>query len=301
MEEKQASSLINLKEGIIDVKGSEQFVSERTDKFLTFIKELKWPIINETTVPLEKQNFDDPKLLNENIVLEVNNEFPTLDDLVLRNVPKTEKEWVLIYGFYASSFGKNSFTKEAIKELYKSTKRFTDVRMGNFQTNFKDNAKDKYFSALNTTEFTITDLGKEKAQKIVLEEQDKSTKKQREKDTTPSKKSYSMLNLELTEIEREELKKYFSSYQTKSSMEIVTILANWLKLKKNAEEVGSDEIFTLLRTADQPISFDIDSALSNAKNLKSYFVAGTIKGKFKIHYVGEDLVKKLKTVGTETK
>src|SRR3569833_1152295 len=79
--------------------------------------------IGTTTIPPQTNNGTKPgtsnaKLLNgssdnfediSDAQQEEENDYPSLKDLVVKNYPKTESEWVLCYAFFASKFGTDTF------------------------------------------------------------------------------------------------------------------------------------------------------------------------------------------------
>ena len=57
-----------------------------------------------------------------------------------------------------------------------------------------------------------------------------------------------------------------------TKLDKIILLFNWMKEHKKIDEMGKDEIFTLLRILDENISFNIVSALTNAKHKMNFFV-----------------------------
>lgn len=62
---------------------------------------------------------------------------PNIKDIVMKDLPKTETEWLLIYALYASEEGTSAFTAEILRQLYHDSNRFTETRNKNFSTNLK--------------------------------------------------------------------------------------------------------------------------------------------------------------------
>lgn len=62
---------------------------------------------------------------------------PNIKDIVMKDLPKTETEWLLIYALYASEEGTSAFTAETLRQLYHDSNRFTETRNKNFSTNLK--------------------------------------------------------------------------------------------------------------------------------------------------------------------
>ena len=93
--------------------------------------------------------------------------YPTLNDIALSDKIKGEQNWVLIYALYASEFGAQSVTKKAIRQMYATTKRATSTRSKNLSTNMKKLVSNQFLSALNNTNFIITDNGKAHAKALL--------------------------------------------------------------------------------------------------------------------------------------
>lgn len=96
----------------------------------------------------------------------------------------------------------------------------------------------------------------------------------------------------MDEEQRKEFKQYVLSFNSLNNMEKAVIIAYGLK-KYGISEIDENTIFTALRIADQPASYDIKASLNNGKRNKSYFISGEMPGKFKLHHLGEDCAKEL--------
>ena len=57
----------------------------------------------------------------------------------------------------------------------------------------------------------------------------------------------------------------------------------------------------MLRTIEESASFDLLSAIKNAKKDKSYFILGSVKGSYALTHIGEDHVKLLEINQEEDK
>ena len=112
-------------------------------------------------IPFVQTISDD---VNENIS---NDNYPTLNDIVLSNKIKKEPNWILIYVLYATDFGTKAAAKKEISSMYKKTNRYTSARSKNFAANIKKLVTDKLISAINDNDFIITDKGKEEVKKLL--------------------------------------------------------------------------------------------------------------------------------------
>lgn len=86
-------------------------------------------------------------------------DYPTLKQLVVKNYPKNEPEWILCYAFLASKFGEDTFKKENILEGYKETHRFTNSASRNLSNNINACIKKDWIKDVNKDEFILKQEG----------------------------------------------------------------------------------------------------------------------------------------------
>lgn len=219
---------------------------------------------------------------------------PNIRDVVIKNLPKTESEWILVYALYRSEQGAKTFTAEDIRQMYHDTNRYTESRNKNFATNIKKCVSDGFFTCVNDTDFTLSATGKDTASSILNRSaEEKNNAKKKKGGQAFAKVSYQLIELNLGQKEREEMKKYFDSFSKLNNIEKALILANWLKIHANISEVNEHTIFSALKTVGHSTSFDIKSSLTNGKNKKNYFTAGSTAGFYMIHHIGEDHIREL--------
>lgn len=227
---------------------------------------------------------------------------PLLQDVVLQGKPKTEVEWLLIYAAYASNWGSNLFTREDLRVKYTETKRITPTRNKNFATNFKSLSIAQYISANNDTEYRLTQMGVQKAKDIVLGES--PSKKANKPAGSTSKRTlstYKIVDIGLSSEDRIQFKDFWIQHDHTSNMNKAVLAAYWLKSKKSVVDFTADHLFTMLRTIEESASFDLLSAIKNAKKDKSYFILGSAKGSYTLTHIGEDHVKLLEISQKEDK
>jgi hypothetical protein len=88
-----------------------------------------------------------------------NGHFPSLKDIVIKDLPKSEIEWLLVYSFYSSGFGEKQFPREEIVGLYEQTKRYTSNNRGNLNYNINSAIKKDWIKSINENEFIILEGG----------------------------------------------------------------------------------------------------------------------------------------------
>ena len=222
---------------------------------------------------------------------------PNIRDVVIKNFPKTESEWILVYALYCSEQGAKTFTTEDIRQMYHDTNRYTENRNKNFATNIKKCVSDGFFTCVNDTDFALSATGQDSASGILKRSAEEKTNSKKKKGGQAfAKASYQLIELNLGQKEREEMKKYIDSFSKLNNIEKVLILANWLKTHANISEVNEHTIFSALKTAGHSTSFDIKGAIRNGKNKNNYFTTGDVTGFYKVHHIGEDHIKELESV-----
>jgi len=229
-------------------------------------------------------------------------DYPTLKDVKIRDLPKTETHWLLIYAFYASNFGDKEFTKDDILKLYSSTDRKTDNRIANLSNNIKRNVSALYFKSSNdeTSTFIILPSGKGKAIEIL--EGKSSTKQQSKKKVNQSKNSNDTVNnddkksktsqavkfvdlkFNLTEINS--LKDFFKTKLTKTQNDEVVVALEWFQ--KNKEQSGAtlEEINYLIKISTNNVPIALEQVLRNMKGAKLNLIEKSSEKKYTLTSLG---------------
>lgn len=107
---------------------------------------------------IEETITDDGSEELEEEEVDSNSESPHITD-VENTLECSEQHWILVYAFYISDHGKNTFGKEALLKAYKE-KRGTTSRMSNFSNKWKNLFKG-LVKTIKTDEFKLTDKGVE--------------------------------------------------------------------------------------------------------------------------------------------
>lgn len=279
--EGEAESVKEIFESIKDSgMGQMNEYGRKTEKLLSNTAEIGKQ--SENYINVNESNCEEPGT----------EEIPTLTNVVLIGGPRTESEWILIYAFYKSQQGTQFFSREDLRQCYKETNRYTDTRNKNFASNIKNLISDKMISAVNENDFRIEKKGIELAKKIVFGEiANGSTKGKKKGAKSNTSEAYNLVELNLSQEERDACAEFYTTHTSSNNQDKVVVIAKWLKDAKGIDEVDKDTIFTILRTLGESTSFNINQALLNAKNKKSYFVSPE-PSKFKINHIGEDHVER---------
>jgi len=115
---------------------------------------------------------------------EEDNDYPSLKDLVVKNYPKTEPEWVLCYAFFASKFGTDTFKREDIIEKYKENNRSSPSTAANLGNNINSCIKKDWIKSQNNN-FIVKPDGITYAKEILkgnsISKEVKNVRKKKEK------------------------------------------------------------------------------------------------------------------------
>lgn len=216
-------------------------------------------------------------------------DLPSIDTIIIKNLPKTEVEWMLIYALYISEQGNKVFTENDVRKMYHSSGRWSKSRSKNFSANLKKAVKVDWFLPVNDSNYSLLDTGKSKAYEILHRTAKSGITK---KATNLSKATYKIMELGLSENQRQDIKKYLLSFPSVNNMDRAVLIAYKLA-EYGITDFNENTIFTILRIADLSTSYDLKSSLTNGKSKKNFFTLGDTAGMYKLHNLGEDRAKEL--------
>ncbi|WP_302958439.1 hypothetical protein [Alistipes finegoldii] len=94
-------------------------------------------------------------------------DYPILKDIVMKDLPKTEAEWILIFGFYASNYGNSSFTKANVMEKYKEAGKYSETNSKNSSANMAKCVRNNWIKGINADSYIILEAGKNYVSEIL--------------------------------------------------------------------------------------------------------------------------------------
>lgn len=213
--------------------------------------------MNETAYIVESSENAPKQIQQAQNVDFIEGDKPSLKDILMKQLPSSEMEWILVYAFYGSDFGGKPFTSKTILEAYESTKRKTTSRHANMSKNIKSLFSKGYFSALNDEEFIMTEDGKHQANEIITRTHStplKQKKPQKIKSSgsdipKSSKKGTSqkfqiLKDLNLRPSDKIQLTDYIKEFEIKSNGDRIIVIVNYLKEILKVEKVTIDHIYT---------------------------------------------------------
>jgi len=248
------------------------------------------PIINNSPIALLHDNLNNQETINSQEIANYDEnsnqpqEYPTINNAIIKDLAKSEPEWVLLYCFYLSKFGEQLISKQSIKDIYEETGRKTTQRLKNFTNNLTSLVRNDCLTIHNTDEYILTPLGKQNA--IDILNQTKSESKNTKKRKPRTIKQIEGIDLDLSTDEQKSLMNFYLGLQPKSNIDKVILLLYWLNKNKNDETIDKNKIVSLLRAVSEPYSFSIPDALQNAKKQNKYLIATGNKGEFMLSHIG---------------
>lgn len=126
-------------------------------KSTNFEKETATRLPNSPTVQqIPNSQFEE----SAEVINEVNQEeYPSLKDLVVKNYPKNEAEWILCYAFYSSKFGSDTFNRGDIIDKYKENNRWSKSASNNLNNNLGTCIKKDWIKSTNNSDYILKTEG----------------------------------------------------------------------------------------------------------------------------------------------
>ncbi|MBP6025548.1 hypothetical protein [Ferruginibacter sp.] len=302
-----------------ELEGNETTVKQEFENFKIFTVDLlsKVNVISPqaTITPqipstLQGQQFKHLGQPEEATFIDVA-DIPTLKDVKLRDLAKSETDWLLVYAYYASAGGTKEYTRDNIIQLYKDTDRRTDNRIKSLSQLFKNISKALYIKSTNDTNFILLEKGKNKvleifkgnssaktAKKTIVKSklsENKMTDEDKIKETKAKKgkpkttNSIGFVDLKLTPAEQKSLNDFFEVKQPKTQNEKVITAMKWFIDDKKIDEVAMEEMNYLLSiAAETPPA--LAQVLGNMVGAGFRWVTKGEIGKYKLSSIGENYV-----------
>lgn len=296
-----------------ELEGNEATVKKEFENFKNFTVELlsKTNIIvpQITAVNTEKTN----KQIGQTVDVDVfePTDYPAIKEIVRKDLPKTETDWILVYAFYSTNFGENNFTEKDIKTYYETTGRKNTSRSKNLTHNITSLIKQDYIKVHNDTEYLIKEKGlnytkqilqgnsvskgvkrlpsKAKSTGTIEKKQAISKESKAKKGKTSKGNSIGFVDLKLTPAEQKYLNVYFAEKQPKTQNEKVITVMKWYIDDKKIDEVSMEEMNYLLSIVDETPSA-LAQVLGNMVGSGFRWVTKGEKGKYKLSSIGENYV-----------
>ncbi|MCO6148965.1 zinc ribbon domain-containing protein [Flavobacterium sp. NRK1] len=238
--------------------------------------------------------------------------YPHIEDILSKRSNLSEMEWVLIFCFYQSNYGKDTLDKEEVKSAYFS-KRKSVSRSKNFSTNW-NGVKKAFLTTISEGVYRIEFDKLEEVSDFVLGkksglfkgayEGSKTKKKNNDVEKKSTGKSKSLRSVKSTkQIQLEEvdviktsskpsLHDFYISKQPKSNREIFGLVAYYICVynKQESFTVGNvDYVYRILKLGRKN---NLIQQINNVKNETQWF-EGQGSGIWKLTRLGEVELEKL--------
>ncbi|WP_343604816.1 zinc ribbon domain-containing protein [Fluviicola sp.] len=219
-----------------------------------------------------------------------NTNYPTIESVMMKNLPSSETEWITIYSFYTSNFGKDIFTRQDIINCYQQTKRKTPQRIKNLSGNIKTVVTANYINPLSDNQFSILDPGIEKAKEILSRTSgspakiSKTTKTVKEgvtksTNSSPSKKGTSKGKSQPLTLDKtinfhpkgsESLKDFYAKVEANSNFEKNLVFIHYLKEVLKTTDVGLNQIYTCYKQVNERVPGNLYQSLVDTSQRKGW-------------------------------
>lgn len=214
--------------------------------------------------------------------------YPSLQSVVMKNLPANEAEWIIVYSFYSSNFGSEIFTRQNILDMYGETNRRTESRTKNFSQYLKTVVKSNSINPINNKgEFSLLDKGKERAIEIIQRTSSspvKSTKttasakevavkSNTSKKSTPKGKSNALTLVNTINFhpkDAENLKDFYSKLDTKSNFEKNLVFVYYLKEVLKLSDIGVNHIYTCYKHVGERVPGNLYQSLLDTNKHKAW-------------------------------
>jgi len=242
----------------------------------------------EDTIDAETEIIDDVATATSGTPkATVQQNHPSLTEIKMRDLAKTETDWILVYAHFSSDNGKKEFTRDQIREMYTTSERRTDNRIKSLSQIIKNLSKGLYIKPITDDKFILIEKGKQRINEIFSGQSVSKTVNTRQanpassiKTEKPTKKSNAANNKDHEELKflselnlkpagKDTLITFAAKYKIGSNDELFLLIVHYLQdvLK---EKVSIPHIFTCMRELGKKTSPTLKQLLVNSKNKKHW-------------------------------
>jgi hypothetical protein len=259
-------------------------------------------VVEDAIIPTKTESIHEA-INNEIIDSEA---YPTLKAVVIKNLCNSESEWVLVYAFYISNFGKETFSRQDIIDIHNQSNRKNDNFGRDLSSYIRADVKASYINPLDNG-FAILDKGLIKAKEIIKRTNGAAPKtkfssksnKAITDDTSEiilkkrsnGSKSYKRLtDINFYPADKISLDDFIKKYNIKSDNDRNLLFTHYLTEILGVSDVTLDHIYTCYDAANHKIPVDIAKSLNNTKVRKGWLKSDnsiysiTIKGINKLKF-----------------
>lgn len=217
----------------------------------------------------------------------------SLKNLVARGLQMVEKDWVLIYAFFASNSGRDFFQRKQILELYEMSKRKSTNKIKNLSQNIASLINSGLVQYVNDEDMQLIEAGKTKALNLIEVPSEMSHNKKKNavaKVVKPVGKEVGnlkrMVDLDLMPEGKESLNDFARKYSLEANAGKILLCVYYMKEVLGIEKVSFDAIYTCMDSLESTVPPTIYQIIVNVKNRNGWIkydstedVTYTISGK----------------------
>lgn len=243
---------------------------------------LEAEVVEDAIIPTKTEPIH--KVLNNEII--DSEAYPTLKAVVIKNLSNSESEWVLVYAFYISNFGKETFSRQDIIDIHNQSNRKNDNFVRDLSSYIKTNVKASYLNPLDNG-YAILGKGLIKAKEVIKRTSGAApktknsfkSKKANTDDTSEitlkkrsnGSKSYKRLaDINFHPADNISLHDFIKRYNVKSDNDRNLLFTHYLTEMLGVVDVTVDHIYTCYDAANHKIPVDIANSLNNTKARKGW-------------------------------
>jgi len=230
-------------------------------------------------------------------------EYPTLKAVAMKNLPSSETEWVVVYSFYASLFGKETFTRQNLIEKYKESNRLDSGKKSALSSYITRAVQGNFLNPL-ANGYSILNSGIVKAKEVLGRTTGSSTKSRisskREKEDTdnhlknetknfkkPSKVSKTLkrlTNINFAPKGKESLEAFFAKYSPSSDDQRNLLFVYYLQNILEESGISVNHVYSCYDILKLRISENLPQTVRNTASKKGWIetknaiLSVTVKG-----------------------
>lgn len=281
-----------------ELEGAPKDVKEQYNDFKSFVLNDLMPKINFEDRPTQPQTLEKGAINQLPEAQHVNTSTPTvvpsLKEIKLRDLAKTEADWLVVYCYLASKHGTDEFTRADIGQLYKDSDRHTTERMSHLWQYMKNASLSGVIKPTNNTHFILLEKGRQRALDIFAGHLKAPSAKSKVsgKSTMPKPVGASKevqkggskaapkaaskgasrkfdfdldRNLNFRPDGKPSLKDFSAKYQMDSTPKRITVIVHYLLSILKMEKVSGDHIYTGLEELGGKIPPSLRQIIINTK------------------------------------
>lgn len=283
-----------LNEVEFEIEGAEASVKQEFEKMKAFvINELipnRSSSVKQISVPAPQESRAVKAIPVEPSGL------PPIKETVEGIQPKSESDWILVFGLYASGNQQQNFSINDIRQYYRSTGRANTQRVNNIRNNMKTLLRKNLMADSGENEFALTIAGKKYAEQLLKGKQPskftavKPAKRGRKPNVVQVAEKPLFKDMALTAEQLDGLLKFFRSKKPRTQQESILVLVKWAQDNLGAEAISIDELRYLMDKTMKKLPAAIGVILTQMRAGEEPLLAAAGRGRLAVSETGNTIV-----------